>query len=83
MTARAHIRAEDLAEVLNTLAGPMDIIDPDVSLRLWFALNSADPVTAQATLAHLAAIESVEYANGIVARMTEALEAAGPEGVPA
>lgn len=83
MTARAHIRPEDLAEFLYATAGPYNNVPDDVTLRGWLALNSTDPATAQATLAEVADLHGLDTANAIVAAMTDAIVAAGPDGVPA
>lgn len=83
MTARAHIRTSDLAELLMVTSGPLDITDPDVSLRCWFALNSADPDTANELLADVADLHGRDYSAALVARMHQVLEDAGPDGIPA
>lgn len=83
MTTRAPVRTADLAALLEATAGPYFTTDHDVTLRCWLALNSADPATAQATLAEVADLHGADTANAIVAAMTDALDAAGPDGVPA
>lgn len=83
MTTRAHIRPEDLAEFLYATAGPYIDVPDDVTLRGWLALNSTDPATAQATLAEIADLHGTEAAQAIVTSLTQALDAAGPDGIPA
>lgn len=82
MTTRAHIRAEDLAELLVATASYSNC-DPDVSVRCWCALNATDASAARVALERVALDEGIDHANAIVAAVTRALDAAGPDGLPA